>query len=471
MYEKKKGAQIWVVFFLGKKKPEKKEKKEKSTSPLFFFSRGKEKKEYLIGHNNREVAALESSSSSSLQGRGGEEEEGGEERRGRKARGREEESASFNLALGPRRRFRRSPGRRRRLPQRRRPASEEEEGEGEGTSRLLPQPASRPSRPRRSAVLAAAGATLSRLPLRATGGTKSRSAGAARRRRRQCALEAAGEVASADGQRGPRARAREVRGAARRDRPVVAPVEDAVRVGGHSGGGGDAVSSDRCRRRRSRGSSSCSSAAARDALGDRERRRASREASSGAAYRDLSRSGNQQPRYRGELGRCRSARVLPQVDRRPLRKSRPPFLDGNDGDQPAVADLDHVVVRVVEEDLRDQHPALDDRLANPCDAQLVQLLLHRVEVVGLEGQVVPSRVDLARPLHGLTLDQMDPEAVAEEPAPVKVERRQPLDLREAQHVAVETGRGPDVQHAERDVLQPANWQWAPRRRRAHDCSL
>ena len=33
----------------------------------------------------------------------------------------------------------------------------------------------------------------------------------------------------------------------------------------------------------------------------------------------------------------------------------------------------------------------------------------------LETQVVPARVDLARPLHGLALDQMDPEAVAEQP--------------------------------------------------------
>ena len=33
----------------------------------------------------------------------------------------------------------------------------------------------------------------------------------------------------------------------------------------------------------------------------------------------------------------------------------------------------------------------------------------------LEAQVVPSGVDLARPLHGLALDKVDPQAVAEEP--------------------------------------------------------
>ena len=42
-------------------------------------------------------------------------------------------------------------------------------------------------------------------------------------------------------------------------------------------------------------------------------------------------------------------------------------------------------------------------------------LLYIFSLLYLEAQVVPSRVDLARPLHGLALDQVDPKAVAEEP--------------------------------------------------------
>lgn len=116
----------------------------------------------------------------------------------------------------------------------------------------------------------------------------------------------------------------------------------------------------------------------------------------------------------------------------------------------------------MEEDLSDADAILDHVLLIILYAHTAQPLLHHLQRITLERQVIRLWIDDGRAgLRGAT-DEVHANVAlrVEQPGPVEIEGRWPLDPDEAQDMPVEPDAGLHIPAHATGMVEGPHWQWA-----------